>query len=235
MNFMYKAGRYSAQDSMSDLISDNYLMLQVVSRYGIALGVGDDTIAEVCEKYNIDVNTFMAIVNLLIYNDKSSVKSSHNAISPISLVEYLSKSHDYFLDFKFPHIRRKLKDAIAGGEQMVVAIILRHFDEYVAEVTRHMKHEEQIVFPYIIKLLEGEELSNKFNIEAFADHHENINSKLTELKNILIKYYPIQSSNELCNVLFDIFVCESDLAFHADVEDYLLVPVIKSLKSNCDE
>ncbi|MDE7133861.1 MAG: hypothetical protein K2N86_01085, partial [Rikenellaceae bacterium] len=54
--------------------------------------------------------------------------------------------------------------------------------------------------------------------------------KLTELKNILIKYYPGDSSNELNGVLFDIFACEQDLASHNMVEDVLFVPAVTELE-----
>jgi hypothetical protein len=41
--------RYQATDRMSDLISDNYSLLMVMSRFGLSLGFGDKTVAEVCE------------------------------------------------------------------------------------------------------------------------------------------------------------------------------------------
>ena len=54
------------------------------------------------------------------------------------------------------------------------------------------------------------------------------------LKNILIKYYPASSSNELNSVLFDIFTCEQDLASHNYIEDYLFIPVIQKLEYNIE-
>ena len=45
---MYKSGGYGGDDRMCDLVGDRYAVLQVMSRFGIALGFGDKTIAEVC-------------------------------------------------------------------------------------------------------------------------------------------------------------------------------------------
>lgn len=78
----------------------------------------------------------------------------------------------------------------------------------------------------------------KSNILLFSHkhalQHEQIDSKLTELKKILIKYYPSQSENLSLNAtLFDIFNCEQDLAFHCRVEDYLFVPAVKNLEKVC--
>ena len=39
---------------MCDLVCDRYPVLQVMSRFGIALGFGDKTIAEVCAENKVD-------------------------------------------------------------------------------------------------------------------------------------------------------------------------------------
>jgi len=73
-----------------------------------------------------------------------------------------------------------------------------------------------------------------YNIAIFRKRHDQVEAKLTELKNILIKYYPASSSNELNSVLFDIFTCEQDLASHNYIEDYLFIPVIQTLEYNIE-
>ena len=45
---MYKNGKYRETDKMSDLICENYPMVLVMSRFGIALGFGEKNIGEVC-------------------------------------------------------------------------------------------------------------------------------------------------------------------------------------------
>ena len=45
---MYKTNNYVPTDKMSDLICGNYTLLQVMSRFGLSLGVGEATIEEVC-------------------------------------------------------------------------------------------------------------------------------------------------------------------------------------------
>ena len=42
---------------MCDLVCDRYAVLQVMSRFGIALGFGDKTIAEVCAESRVDAAT----------------------------------------------------------------------------------------------------------------------------------------------------------------------------------
>ena len=107
--------------------------------------------------------------------------------------------------------------------------ILRFFDEYVAEVHKHMDYEEHKVFPYVEALLAGERPEG-YSIDVFRRHHDQVEAKLAELKRIIIRYYPSGSTNELNGVLFDIFTCERDLASHNDIEDRLFIPAIKRLE-----
>ena len=78
-------------------------------------------------------------------------------------------------------------------------------------------------------LIEGRK-DPKYNITIFRKRHDQIESKISDLKNILIKYYPGEGSYLLNSVLFDIFATEADLASHTRVEDFLLVPAVAALE-----
>ena len=223
---MYKNGGYAGDDRMCDLVCDRYAVLQVMSRFGIALGFGDKTIAEVCAESRVDAATFLAVVNMLMNFGNGAELAGE--VSVRSLTDYLHNSHGYFLDFRLPAIRRKLIEAVDCALSDVSFAIMRFFDEYAAEVQRHMSYEEQTVFPYVESLLSGEK-NTAYSIDIFRRQHDQIDIKLRELKNIIIKYYPSGSSNELNGVLFDIFNCEHELASHNAVEDELFIPAVERL------
>lgn len=227
---MYGNGGYTGDDRMCDLVSDRFAVLQVMSRFGIALGFGDKTIAEVCGEHRVDTATFLAVVNKLLglgFGTQTAVQE----LSVRALTDYLHNAHGYFLEFRLPAIRRKLIEAIDYAHNDVSFAIMRFFDEYVAEVQRHMDYEEQTVFPYVEGLLEGR-ASDSYSIDDFRRRHDQVDVKLRELKNIIIKYYPSGSTNELNGVLFDIFTCEEELASHNAVEDDLFIPAVERLAAD---
>ncbi|RHJ92134.1 hemerythrin domain-containing protein [Bacteroides sp. AM07-16] len=226
---MYKNSIYRETDKMSDLICENYPMVLVMSRFGIALGFGEKNIGEVCRQNGVDVCTFLTVVNFLIENKNEPITDVNKCLSIESLILYLHNAHDYFLNFRLPHIRRKLDDAIVDCPKDVAFVIRQFFDEYTEEVNKHMSYEEKNVFPYVRALLKGEK-DPKYNITIFKKRHDQIEMKISELKNILIKYYPGKDSYLLNSVLFDIFSTEQDLASHNHVEDYLFVPAILALE-----
>ena len=145
-----------------------------------------------------------------------------------ALTDYLHNSHGYFLDFRLPAIRRKLIEAVDCSQSDVSFAIMRFFDEYAAEGQRHLAYEEQTVFPYGESLLAGEK-NTTYSMEIFRRQHDQVDAKLRELKNIIIKYYPSGSTNELNGVLFDIFTCEQELASHNAVEDEIFIPAVERL------
>ena len=227
---MNESHKYRATDKMSDLICDNYSLLMVMSRFGLSLGFGDKSVKDVCEAQGVDYRTFLAVANF-ISEEQCSYNETEHDWSIASLMDYLKQAHAYFLDFSLPAIRRKLVEAIDCSQTDNVAyLILKFFDEYAEEVRRHMEYENKSVFTYVEGLLEGR-LSDRYSIVVFASRHNQIDAKLKELKNIIIKYYPEKVNNNLLNaVLFDIFNCEQDLASHCQVEDYMFVPAVAQLE-----
>lgn len=228
---MIEQHKYRETDKMSDLICDNYSLLMVMSRFGLSLGFGDKNVKDVCEAQNVDYRTFLAVANF-ISEEQYSYSGDESAFSLPALMNYLKQAHAYFLDFNLPAMRRKLIEAIdcSGTDNDVAFLILKFFDEYAKEVRRHMEYENEAVFTYVDQLLKGQ-LSEEYDIATFASKHNQIENKLKELKNIIIKYYPEKENNNLLNaVLFDIFNCEQDLASHCQVEDYMFVPAVAQIE-----
>ena len=226
---MHKIKKYKASDLMSNLICDNYPMLLVMSRFGIDLGFGEETIQQTCSRSNVSLDTFLAVVNILIAPNKEAVAIDYNKISLLGLVEYLHNSHSYFLEYRLPSIRCELVDALQGQGDAAV-VMVSYFDEYLREVHNHMMYEENTLFPYIRAALNGEK-NTDYCSDEYSEHHDCVEARLTEFKNIIIKYYPAKTTHALSNVLYNIFSCEQDLASHGYIEDLLLVPTIKCLES----
>ncbi|MFQ7088194.1 MAG: hypothetical protein ACLRTD_27895 [Bacteroides sp.] len=90
---------------------------------------------------------------------------------------------------------------------------------------KHLNYEDETVFPYIRALINGGHCGN---IKLICWQAARQVSKACELKNILIKYYPANSSNDLNSVLFDIFL--PNKTCHIIIEDNLLVPMITEWK-----
>lgn len=217
--------QYKAMHKMNDLINDNSQLLMVMSRFGISLGFGEKTVKEICEAQEVDCATFLAVSNFV---SKKNYEIASISLAP--LISYLKRAHSYFLEFNLPLIRRKLIEAIdCSGADDVAFLILKYYDAYVMEVRRHMEYENKKVFTYVEKLLKGV-LNDDFTISVFESQHCHIDSKLKELKDLIIRYYPEKENDLLNAVLFDIINCEQDLKSHCRLEDKLFVPTVEKLE-----
>lgn len=219
---------YEASDKMISLIRDNYNLLQSLGSFGISLGFGDKTVKQVCDDQNVDTNTLLAVVNFTIngYREMDDV----SRLSVPTLLQYLKASHDYFIGFQLPFIRKELVDALDENDNLA-RLILKLYDEYSRSVTQHMKYEEKTVFPYVESLIAGKPMAN-YAIDMYSKHHGQESMKLRELKSIIIKYFPGDSlrNNQLSATLYDIYNNEEWLALHAEVEDKIFIPAIKCLE-----
>ncbi|MBO5611561.1 MAG: hemerythrin domain-containing protein [Prevotella sp.] len=219
---------YEADDKMISLIRDNYSLLQSLGSFGINLGFGDKTVREVCDDQNVDTYTFLAVVNFTIngYRDFDDV----DKLSIPTLMQYLRASHEYYIDFQLPFIRKGLQNALDEHDNLA-RLIMRLYDEYAHSIRSHMKYEEKTVFPYVNNLLEGR-ITNNFDIETYSKHHGKTDEKLRELKSIIIKYLPSDGlhNNQLSATLYNIYNNEEWLALHAEVEEHLFIPAIRWLE-----
>ena len=221
---------YEPKDMMIDLIRDNYNVLQALGSFGINLGFGDKTVEEVCKDNGVDCRTFLIVVNFLVNGYFRDEELEYVNVG--TLLHYLQANHKYYLDFQLPFMRKELSDSL-DPDGRVDKLIMDFYDAYAAEVRKHMKYEEDRLFPYINSLLEGVR-EEAYNIDAYAKHHGMADVKLKELKNIIIKYLPGDSlrNNMLTATLYDLYNNEEWLQLHAKVENEILVPVIKNMEMN---
>lgn len=219
---------YEPDDKMISIIGDNYSILQSLGSFGINLGFGDKTVQEVCEDQHVDTYTFLAIINFTINGYREYDDAERLSIP--TLMQYLKASHDYYLGFELPYIRKGLVGALDENDNLA-RLILKLYDEYARSIKNHMQYEEKTVFPYVEALLNNKVTSN-YDIETYSKHHGQTDQKLRELKNIIIKYLPSDGlrNNQLSAALYNIYNCEEWLSQHASVEDEIFIPVIRSLE-----
>ncbi|MBN2348343.1 MAG: hemerythrin domain-containing protein [Bacteroidales bacterium] len=228
---------------MADVIHLNYLLLNILSRFNITLGFGDKTVEEVCGEHKVNVEFFLEITNS--YHDENYFPKKQLQGFPVHLiVNYLKKTHDYYLDKKIPEIAElilRLTTQFPPSTLPGIDLLNRFFIDYKEELTRHIQREDDSIMPYILeveqafnsKKLSGmlfEKIKAEF-IEKFALEHDNVEDKLYDLKNIIIKYLPPIEDQDLCNQIFiELSRLERDLNNHARIEDKVLIPMVMHME-----
>lgn len=217
---------YTSENTMREILRDNSLLIKTVGRFGIALGFGDETVVDVCRSNGVDTDTFITVCNLLSGNRYNS-----EMVSLHCLMAYLKRAHTSFLEVTLPRIRMQLIEAInTSGQDDVAMLLLKFYDEYVAEVQNHMDEENNRIFSYIEGLIAGN-VETDFRIASYSDSHDDLAvKKLNDLKDIFIYHYKQSENLKLSSTLFDIVLCEKDLLAHFEIENNLLIPAAQKLE-----
>ena len=130
---------------LADLIELNYSLLIVLSRLGIDLGFGENTVAEVCRSHGIDVSSFLLICGVYTYDDYIAPNELLKAGNPADIVKYLHSSHSFYLDDELRKLEQTIGDLVLPCDGNQQKVIFRFFSEYKKEVENRLEeHSDEI-------------------------------------------------------------------------------------------
>lgn len=221
---------FTAKMKLADILIDHPRLIIMLSRFGIELGFGDKNVEEVCKMHKVSTDFFLILCNVYTFQDYLPSKSELKQINMNEMISYLLASHDYYLNNQLVNIELNMNEITKSCNPSNGDILKRFFSEYKIEVIKHFKYEEEIVFPYIKDLLNGKK-SSAYNIHQFEENHSNIEDKLTDLINIILKYLPNGfAQKERVSVLSSLFILSEDLTKHSLIEDKILAPYVETLE-----
>ena len=96
---------FNINSKLCDIIFYDSSVISVINRFGINLGVGDYTVAEICRSHNLDENFLIVIINTFL-NEKYFPERLLKTYSITKIVNYLEKTNSYYEQFQLPNIER---------------------------------------------------------------------------------------------------------------------------------
>ena len=103
---------FSETTKMADLVLGNSKLLLMFPRFGMDLGFGDHSIAEVCAMNNVSAPFFLMICNVYCNDDYTPSPEDIASVDLKALINYLLESHKYYLNERLPHIEEHLNHII---------------------------------------------------------------------------------------------------------------------------
>jgi regulator of cell morphogenesis and NO signaling len=221
---------------MADLIFENPYQLLLLEHFGLDLVVHDKTVSQLCSENGISEKVFISFANL--YNGFSPAANEGFDESHIeTIIRFLKNSHYYFKYDKYPEIQDYIKRLFEKNPTAEIRMIEKFFDDYFMEVSEHLDYEEGTAFPYFRSLLSGNESGTenkktRFSGTEYLEHHTDIEFKLTDLKNLLLRH--ISLKNDPINrrkLLFSLIELEYVLNIHSLIEETILIPLVLNLEN----
>lgn len=226
----------SGKTKLADIVMQDKRALVLLPRFGIELGFGDKTVKQVCEDQNINTDFFLLMVNVFL-NKNYFPDSKLKSVDVDMLLSYLENSHHYYLIERIPYLETLLDEFKLQVKHPATHQLEKFFRQYILEVKEHLAYEDETAFPYAAAL--SEQVKNRngiisdidYRIGVFEERHDNIEEKLTDLKSLLIKYFPPSNDRYIrIRILNELMDFEQDLINHARIEDKVLIPIVEQLE-----
>lgn len=224
-----------SDSKVADVIDRNPLLLLMLEHLNIPLGLHEKNVEQLCNEFNIETTLFLVIANL--YLDRIPDSSQIDKIHDIThIIKYLENSHKHYISEKFPLLTSYITEISKINTHPETELLKRFYNDYLVEVTEHLKYENDIVFPYVMSLIAENRQSvsaigNQYTMAEYSSHHDDIEEKLADLKNLLIRYLPpnqdMQSRRKLLLTLYEL---EFDLHIHSLIEEIILIPIVERLE-----
>ncbi len=237
---MYQTNRkyITPEMKMSDLIFENPSILLLMEHFGLNFIVHEKTVLQICEENKISSKVFISFANL--YNGFPLSGNENFSNSDISdILIYLKNSHNYYENEKYQEIRSYIQELYSKNNSPEIKLIDKFFNEYFEEVKEHLSYENRIAFPYFNELLRGVKngkagmQSTDFSVDVYSEHHTDIESKLNDLKELLLKHVPVQNDRVFRRkIVVGLFDLEYDLNVHSAIEETVLMPLIGKLEKS---
>lgn len=213
---------------MADLLSTNYNLLLLLPRLGFRLGFGNKSVADVCHENNVPESFAIMVFNCYTFDDYEPSIDTLDRNDLRYLTPYLVASHKYYVEERLPHIERHLNHIAEQAGTLYANTLRTFFQGYRDEVMAHFAYEEDVVFPLMERRLAGH-TGGRNIARFFAQSHDNIVDKLSDLTQIIFKYLPSEGlMEELNELLFAILQLSDDLCKHAMIEDLVMLPYLMS-------
>jgi len=226
----------NASTKVADVILNNPYLMLLLEHFGISVPVQEKTVDEICIENSISTDLFLTFANL--YNGVHySPTKSFSYSETLTIVNYLKNSHKYYSEEIYPNILGIIRKMNSANSHKEMALVEKFFGDYFNEVIEHLNYENETVFPYIVGLYERVIVSNKpyslqeYSVADYKEQHNDIEEKLNDLNNLLIKYLPQNDDLPLRRkLLLSLFELEYDLNIHSQIEDLILIPLVAKME-----
>lgn len=223
---------FTREHKLFNIIDHNINLLPVLNRFGISLGFKDKKVKTICEEKHLNPDFLLAIVNTY-HNESYFPEQELLSFSPLEIIGYLKKTHQYYLNYVVPQLdllMTRLTESSTSQSQGL-QMVNSFYQKYRSELLLHIDDEEQRVFPYIEKLVRNQVTRSNYSILSFEEEHTNVDEKLNDLKNLIIKYIEPDYDQNICNeFLMALIRFEKDINDHARIEDVILLLQAEALE-----
>ncbi len=207
---------------MADLINSAPCLLSVADRLSIRFGFGEASVEECCKRDGKDPFTFLSICRTALSEDYLPSETELCRIRVADVTAFLKNSHDSYQNSWLPGMEKAIGETLVGRPEAQQKVISEFFRKFKNELGVHFELEEKKIFPSLEAIGKG-----KGSIRVFQHEHGEIEEKIQDLINLLLKYLVYEKQDPKVTWLLSfLYAFKEDLIIHSRIEDRLILPLI---------
>ncbi len=226
--------KLSKEKTVADYVTENIKTAHVFKKHGIDFCCGGGvSIEKVCKKMNVDQKVLEK--ELIEVDVVSDIIEDYDKWDLVFLMIYIENVHHSYVRESLPIISQYANKVakVHGHHYTEVVKINDLFHEVADELLLHLQKEEQVLFPYIKKLVDSkgkETIVSNFGtvqnpIMMLENEHENAGNIFKKIAKLTNNYNP---PKEACNTFKALYnkleEFEQDLHKHIHLENNILHP-----------
>lgn len=180
---------------------------------------------------------------LRVFEEKVFNAREFDAFPIPLIVDYIQRTHIYYLEKKLPEIEQSI--VLLSGHyesQHPILIALRNFfHHYVKDLSEHIHAEETTLLPYLGVLQEANKdaagfsrflvVRGEYSIDRFISEHHDTEDELKDIRQTIRLYEPPATNESLYRILLSqLQAFEQDLCVHAHIEEEVLIPKAQAME-----
>lgn len=223
-----------ADAAVGELVAERPNRSKVFQRHGIDFCCqGTKTVRQACERRNVDLGVLLQELEAELSVEDDSGENPAT-LPAAELVDYIVERHHGFLREELPRLM-KMADRVAqvhGGHTPSLVEVRDVLTSLAQELTHHLMKEEQVLFPAIVRLAQGEQ--DGFNLDGpigqMLVEHQDAGDHLAKLRELTNGYTPPPDACNTYRALFSgLADLETDLHRHIHLENSVLFPAAREL------
>ena len=230
--------------TLSEIVINNYHTSEVLDRYNLDFCCrGNKAFDDACKENNLEPEIVFAELEQ-VFNNEISNDQNYDEWELDYLIKYIINNHHKYVRKMIPVIAEHCNKVVAahGDDIPEMNKIAEIFAVIYKDLKQHMLKEEQILFPFIMQVVNAKRKNSETERPYFGSvqnpirmmeaEHEHAGDSFQDIKRLSNNFSVPEDGCETCAVLYkELKEFEEDLHKHIHLENNILFPKAIELES----
>lgn len=212
------------KNTLNEIITSRPEIIPLINRFGIILGIGDNTVESICKEKNLDCDFFTMILNTYLNENffpEKTLKSFHVKV----IINYISQTYIYYINYMIPNIERHFNLLISNsGNNNNLKLMQHFFSELKNDIKEAIEFDIDKWFPSILS--SREKHTKHIANNNYFNNNSIIEDKINDLKSMFFIHLNGKYDLNLCYAVITAIVAfEKDFKQNNRIRNRILSPI----------